>query len=61
MDLHRSTLQFNSEARLKDLIMSQVGVPTLVLNDLLMGDDGAQIFYELVPIHHQGLKQLEIK
>jgi hypothetical protein len=30
----------------------------LVLNDLLMGDDGAQIFYELVPIQNPGLKHL---
>lgn len=62
MDPHRSKANNDLGNRLKEMLLEQKGSPSLILNDFLMGDEGAKIFYELVPIHHQSsLRHLEIK
>lgn len=47
--------------RVRDLVLEQAGTGALLLNDLLMGEEGAKMFYELVPVNHRVLRHLEIK
>jgi hypothetical protein len=61
MEPHRSTWFFNEGNRLKELIVEQQGSNALVLNDLMMADEGAKIFSELVPLHHRTLRLVELK
>ena len=45
----------------RELILSQAGSGALSLNDLMMGEEGAKMFYELVPMNHRMLRHVEIK
>ena len=47
--------------RVRELILEQAGTGSLCLNDLMMSDDGAKMFYELVPVNHRMLRHVEIK
>ena len=43
------------------LVIDQAGRERLILNDLILGYDGAETVAELIPQYHPGLCHLEIK
>jgi hypothetical protein len=60
MDPRRS-VSASMANRVRELILEQAGTGSLCLNDLMMSDDGAKKFYELVPVNHRMLRHVEIK
>jgi hypothetical protein len=46
---------------IQKLIVDQAGGERLILNDLILGRDGAEILAQLVPEYHTSLLHLEIK
>lgn len=46
---------------IQKLIVDQAGSERLILNDLILGRDGAEILAQLVPEYHTSLMHLEIK
>jgi hypothetical protein len=43
------------------VVIDQAGRDRLILNDLILGFEGAQTVAELIPQYHPGLSHLEIK
>lgn len=46
---------------IQKLIVDQAGSERLILNDLILGRDGAEALSQLIPQYHTGLLHLEIK
>lgn len=46
---------------IQKLIVDQAGSERLILNDLILGRDGAEILAQLLPEYHTTLMHLEIK
>jgi hypothetical protein len=46
---------------IQKLIIDQAGTERLILNDLILGRDGAEVLAQLVPQYHANLLHLEIK
>lgn len=46
---------------IQKLVIDQAGRDRLILNDLILGFDGAQTVAELIPQYHPGLCHLEVK
>jgi hypothetical protein len=46
---------------IQKLIVDQAGTERLILNDLILGRDGAETISQLIPQYHNNLLHLEIK
>ena len=46
---------------IQKLIVDQAGKERLILNDLIIGRDGAEVLSQLIPQYHPNLLHLEIK